>query len=87
MTGGQPTMAAGDELIELLKGLGVKEDHLRVIEPLAKYHEQNTAVIAEELKHPGLSVIVARRPCIQIRKPPKAKSAEQEAAAAAGGKK
>jgi indolepyruvate ferredoxin oxidoreductase alpha subunit len=86
MTGGQPTMAAGDELLELLKGLGVKEDHLRVIEPLAKYHEQNAAVIAEELKHPGLSVIVAQRPCIQIRKPTKAKPDQQMAAAAAGEK-
>jgi len=87
MTGGQPTMAAGDELIELVKGLGVNQEHLRVIEPLAKYHEQNTAVIAEELKHPGLSVIVARRPCIQIRKPPKAKPTEKKLAATASGKK
>ncbi|MBU0618127.1 MAG: indolepyruvate ferredoxin oxidoreductase [Planctomycetes bacterium] len=83
MTGGQPTMAAGEELIELLKGLGVKEDHLHVIEPLAKHHEQNVAVISEELKHQGLSVIVARRPCIQIKKPKKAEPKEGKLAEAA----
>ena len=86
MTGGQPTMVAGEELIELLSGLGVNENHLHVIEPLAKHHEQNVAVISEELKHQGLSVIVARRPCIQIKKPKKAKPAEKKLAAAGGGK-
>jgi indolepyruvate ferredoxin oxidoreductase alpha subunit len=86
MTGGQATMVAGDELIELLKGLGVNEEHLQVIEPLAKYHEQNVAVISKELKHKGLSVIVARRPCIQIKKPKKAAKEKKLAAAADGGK-
>lgn len=87
MTGGQATMAAGDELIELLKGLGVNGAHLRIIEPLAKNHGQNVAVISEELKHPGLSVIVARRPCIQIKKPKKVKKAEEKLAAETGGGK
>ena len=86
MTGGQATMTAGEELIELVKGLGVSEEHLRVIEPLAKYHEQNVEVIRTELGHRGLSVIVARRPCIQIRKPTKTKSAEEKPAAASAGK-
>jgi indolepyruvate ferredoxin oxidoreductase alpha subunit len=85
MTGGQATMAAGEELLDLLRGLGVNRDHLRVIEPLAKYHEQNVAVISQELKHPGLSVVVARRPCIQIKKPKKADAPAQRSAAAAGG--
>ena len=86
MTGGQPTMVAGEELIELLSGLGVNENHLHVIEPLAKHHEQNVAVISEELKHQGLSVIVARRPCLLIKKPKTAKPAEKKLAAAGGGK-
>ncbi len=87
MTGGQKTMAAGEELIELLKGLGVDEEHLQVIEPLAKYHEQNVEVINKALNHRGLSVIVARRPCIQIKRPKKTVSKEEKLAAAAPGGK
>jgi indolepyruvate ferredoxin oxidoreductase alpha subunit len=87
MTGGQATMAHGEELVKLLLGLGVPKEHLHVIEPLAKYHEQNVEVIGREIKHRGLSVIVARRPCIQIKKPKAAKSKEaRPAAVAAGGK-
>jgi indolepyruvate ferredoxin oxidoreductase alpha subunit len=87
MTGGQATLAAGEELVELLKGLGVDQNHLQLIEPLAKHHEQNVAMISAELDHPGLSVIVARRPCIQIKKPKKTKAAEKKLAATTGGKK
>ncbi len=85
MTGGQATLAAGEELVELLKGLGVDQNHLQLIEPLAKYHEQNVAMISAELDHAGLSVIVARRPCIQIKKPKKTKAAEKKLAATTGG--
>ena len=38
MTGGQETMAAGPQLLELLKALGVPAQHLHVIEPLSKNH-------------------------------------------------
>ena len=68
MTGGQQTMASGDKLVAIVKGLGVNPDHLKVIEPLSKYHEGNVGIIRREVDHPGLSVIVSRRPCIQIRK-------------------
>jgi indolepyruvate ferredoxin oxidoreductase alpha subunit len=86
MTGGQATMAAGNELIDLLRGLGVKEERLHVIEPLAKYHSQNVELIARAVNHRGLSVIVARRACIQIKKPGKAKAeAKKPAAVGASG--
>lgn len=65
MTGAQDSMASGEQLIELLKGLGVK--HLQVLEPLPKNHEANVAAIKQAIEHPGLSVIVERRPCIQIK--------------------
>ena len=86
MTGGQGTMAAGDDLINIIKGLGVNQEHMHIIEPLAKHHQTNVDIIAKELKHPGLSVIVSRRACIQIKKPAKPKAAEKEPAAAAAGK-
>lgn len=65
MTGAQDSMASGDQLMELVRGLGVR--HLQLIEPLPKNHETNVAAIKEAIEHEGLSVIVARRPCIQIK--------------------
>jgi len=82
MTGGQATLAAGEDLLELLRGLGVNDEHLHVIEPLAKNHARNVEVIAREINHRGLSVVVAQRPCIQIPKPKKSKSQEKQPAAA-----
>jgi indolepyruvate ferredoxin oxidoreductase alpha subunit len=46
-------------------GLGVDPDHLKVIVPLRKNHEENKNVMRAELNHRGLSVILARRECIQ----------------------
>jgi indolepyruvate ferredoxin oxidoreductase alpha subunit len=64
MTGGQKSQAT-DRLEDICLGLGVSRDHLRVITPLRKNHEENVAVIREEMKYHGLSVILARRECIQ----------------------
>ncbi|MGD8454526.1 MAG: thiamine pyrophosphate-dependent enzyme [Phycisphaerae bacterium] len=83
MTGGQETMAAGEDLIRLLKGLGVNEQHMHIIEPLGKYHEENVKLISRELNHRGLSVIVARRECIQTARKTVG-TAKKPAAATAG---
>ena len=64
MTGGQESMAAGEQLIQLLKGLGVNQEHMHVIEPLSKNHADNVELVSREISHRGLSVIVARRACI-----------------------
>ncbi len=68
MTGSQQTMATGEKLVTMVRGLGVNPDHLKIIEPLSKYHEGNVGIIRREIDHPGLSVIVSKRPCIQIKK-------------------
>ncbi|MEP0847415.1 MAG: indolepyruvate ferredoxin oxidoreductase [Phycisphaerae bacterium] len=68
MTGGQETLACGEELVNLIRGLGVHAEHLHVIEPLARNHAPNVELISREISHRGLSVIVARRACIQIRR-------------------
>ncbi|MBN1274397.1 MAG: indolepyruvate ferredoxin oxidoreductase subunit alpha [Candidatus Aminicenantes bacterium] len=65
MTGGQPTFATGDKLFEIVKGLGVPEEHIRVIIPLPKNAEENKKIMKEEISHKGLSVIIASRECIQ----------------------
>lgn len=64
MTGGQKSQAL-DRLESICLGLGVHRDHLKVIVPLKKNHEENKAVIRAELNYKGLSVILARRECIQ----------------------
>jgi indolepyruvate ferredoxin oxidoreductase alpha subunit len=64
MTGGQKSQAT-DRLENICLGLGVAREHLRVIVPLKKNHVENKTIIRDELVYKGLSVILARRECIQ----------------------
>jgi len=64
MTGGQPS-AARSRLESICAGLGVEEEHIRVIEPLPAKHEENVAILREEVDHHGPSVVIARRECVQ----------------------
>jgi indolepyruvate ferredoxin oxidoreductase alpha subunit len=68
MTGTQETMATGERLDRVVLGLGVSPDHLKVINPLPKYREENVRTIRAEIEHKGLSVVIARRPCIQAKR-------------------
>jgi indolepyruvate ferredoxin oxidoreductase alpha subunit len=74
MTGGQDSMSTGEQLLELLHGLGVQD--LQVLDPLPKNHAANVEAIRRAIEHPGLSVVIERRPCIQI-KPRKVSAALQ----------
>lgn len=65
MTGTQDTLATGERLVEICKGLGVPGEHVRVINPTKRYQEENVKIIQEEVRHEGISVIISRRPCIQ----------------------
>ncbi len=84
MTGGQETMAAGEDLLRLLKGLGVAEEHLHLMEPLPKNHKQSVDMVTQAIKHRGLSVIVARRECIQTARKSVPKRTAQPACTACG---
>ena len=64
MTGGQNSIGAG-RVEDICAGLGVKPEHIRVITPLPKNHEENVAILKEEMAFAGLSVIISRRECIQ----------------------
>ena len=64
MTGGQNSIGAG-RVEDICAGLGVKQDHIKVITPLPKNHEANVETIRSEMEYQGLSVIIARRECIQ----------------------
>ncbi len=63
MTGGQPS-SAFERIEDICRGLGVDEEHIRIIKPLKKRHEENTQVFREELAYDGVSVIIPRRECI-----------------------
>lgn len=63
MTGGQPSFAY-NRLVEICKGVGVPEEHIRVLKPLQKNHEENVKAIKEELSYEGVSVIIPQRECI-----------------------
>ncbi|HKK67368.1 MAG TPA: thiamine pyrophosphate-dependent enzyme [Bacteroidales bacterium] len=64
MTGGQKSHAEG-RLFDIVKGLGVPEEHVRAMNPLKKYHEENVQIMKEELEYNGVSVIIPQRECIQ----------------------
>ncbi|MBN1199557.1 MAG: indolepyruvate ferredoxin oxidoreductase [Bacteroidales bacterium] len=63
MTGGQDSAAMG-RLEEICRGLGVEEEHIRVVRPLKKFHAEIVQIIEEELAYQGVSVIIPRRECI-----------------------
>jgi len=68
MTGGQEVFAAGDDLLRLIKGLGVDEKHVIQFEPLKKNQRENVELLRRELNYRGLSVLVACRPCIHVKR-------------------
>jgi len=70
MTGAQDSLACGERLVSVLRGLGVDPGHLHVIEPRPQNHGDNVEIIRRELGHRGLSVIIPRRACIHIKRPP-----------------
>ncbi len=63
MTGGQTSQATG-KLEAICEGLGVEKEHIRILNPIKKYHEENTKVMEEELAYMGVSVIIPRRECV-----------------------
>lgn len=64
MTGGQDS--AGTSKFEAIcRGLGMSDDHLKVVVPLAKNMPEITRIIKEEIEYRGTSVIIPRRECIQ----------------------
>lgn len=64
MTGGQDSAAVG-KIEAICMAVGVEESHIRVINPSPKYHEENLAIMKEEITYDGVSVIIPRRECIQ----------------------
>ena len=64
MTGGQLSSATG-KIEDICKGVGVNKEHIHIINPMKRYHEENMKIIQDELDYKGVSVIIPRRECIQ----------------------
>lgn len=64
MTGGQPSAAFG-RIESICIGLGVDPEHIIVLNPSPKSHEENLEIMKRELAYNGVSVIIPRRECIQ----------------------
>lgn len=79
MTGGQDTIVGSAGLKSAVLGLGVEPEHCVEIVPLAKFKDQNAAAIKRELDYQGVSVIIAKRECIQTLKRRNSKKTEASA--------
>lgn len=66
MTGGQESSATGGRIEDICEGVGVEPEHIRVIRPLKKFHDENVKIVREELEYKGVSVIIPRRECIVV---------------------
>jgi len=64
MTGGQDSQGTG-KIEQICIGLGADPAHVVTIDSLPKNHDEMTALLRREMDHQGLSVVVARRECIQ----------------------
>jgi indolepyruvate ferredoxin oxidoreductase, alpha subunit len=64
MTGGQDSSAFG-RIEDICLGVGVKKDHIIILDPSPRHHEENFAILKQELSYEGVSVIIPRRECIQ----------------------
>ena len=64
MTGGQESSALG-HLEAICRGVGVEPEHIRVMMPVPKNHDELCQIIREEIEYKGVSVIIPRRICIQ----------------------
>lgn len=63
MTGTQKSSATG-RIESICQGIGVDPNHIRVITPLKKFHDENVKVMNQEIEYEGVSVIIPRRECI-----------------------
>ncbi|HVL68259.1 MAG TPA: thiamine pyrophosphate-dependent enzyme [Vicinamibacterales bacterium] len=79
MTGGQPTLVGSSRLYPILIGLGVPAEHCHLIEAHPRYAVTNAELIRREIEHPGLSVIVAVRECVESVRARKARAPNEGA--------
>ena len=73
MTGGQDSSGTG-RIQKICQGIGVSEEHIKIIIPLKRNLDENISILKKEFDYQGVSVILATRECIQTLKRKKKKS-------------
>jgi len=63
MTGGQKSSATG-KIEKICEAIGVQKEHIIVMNPSPKHHEENMKVFKREIEYEGVSVIIPRRECL-----------------------
>jgi indolepyruvate ferredoxin oxidoreductase alpha subunit len=88
MTGGQPAILPTGRLEEIARGIGVEDAHIVTIDASRAAAEKNIGIFKREIAHRGVSVVIARRECLEAIKAKKkaAKSATSQSEAAAAAK-
>ena len=64
MTGGQDS-AGTNKFEAICRGLGLDNEHLKVVVPIPKNVPEITRILREEIEYKGVSVIIPRRECMQ----------------------
>ena len=67
MTGGQDSAGTG-KIEAICEGIGVAKEHIRIVIPLKKNHDEMVKIMQDEIAYQGVSVIIPRRECIQTLK-------------------
>jgi indolepyruvate ferredoxin oxidoreductase alpha subunit len=68
MTGVQDPLTDPARLMDIVLALGVKPEHVHVIEPHPRKVRENAEVLRREIDHPGLSVVIASKECKEMTK-------------------
>lgn len=64
MTGGQDS-AGTNKFEQICRGLGLNDEHLKVVVPIPKNMPEIARILKEEIEYKGVSVIIPRRECMQ----------------------
>jgi indolepyruvate ferredoxin oxidoreductase alpha subunit len=73
MTGGQRTVLPSPRLEEIVRGIGVAPEHVVTIDATKAAADRNSEIIRREVAHRGVSVIIAKRECLEAIKARKKK--------------
>ncbi len=65
MTGQQPTVATHSGIESIARGVGVNPEHFHVVPAHPRRVPELATLIRKEVAHPGLSVIIAVRECVE----------------------
>lgn len=66
MTGAQETVVPSAQLGALVVGLGAHAEHVHTMDAHPRKVDAMAEVIGHEIAHPGLSVVIARRECLEV---------------------